>query len=867
MNTDIGLRWAAIVNQYPNQEAIHQGDRSITYRQLAAQVSSYANYLIDKRIYNQCIPVLIADTSDHIVALLGIVLSGNYYCSLQPDRFQTVSDVLALVPASTLIAPNNHFALGTTSVSVLQQCMLPAPYVSGPMRYVAYSPDMGFCLFMTSGSTGQPKQVIHSHQSILSDIDRQIRDNQIGPTDRIDLLFSLEFSASLACIFPALLTGATLVIHDLKKAGVLTLPTFWQQQRITFSTLSVSTLRLLLTSSFDFTTLTKLRLLSVGAEPVAQRDVVGFQQRFAAHTVLQIAYATTETRTISEHKIRTTTPWSDHITSVGKPVPGRTVRIRAESGQWLEEPEQIGEIVVQAPYIPHEYANDPAATRRAYSRLPDKAVQYATGDLGYVDANGYIVWCGRTDFMVKLNGQKVNLLHLEAELEQAPGVGEVAVVCDTAALPRPVITAFLSTEPFFNQPALKHWLAERLPPVMMPDAYQIVNALPRTRTGKVDRPELLRQHQATRLLPVPATLADLSTSLMDTIKQVWATELKRTEPIADYDDFFRDLGGDSLTAEACLAALEDRVGQPLIMQLAFSYTTPRALASFIDTPPATGVQCISLNPSQSERPHIYFIPPLEGDRRVYQVIENALADQANLYSIFYDPFSPAGILRSVADLADAILPLIDNASSNWLVGYSFGGILAYEVATRLDRTDAPGHLLNRLVLLDTPLYRCFPLYRVVVKDIERTWKRLVSGIRTGEAIPWKTGIQVMLTRYRSRISKTNQPTTTETADWKRKAEVWTQTYSRLINVNAPVHRTIVLIRATDTSFFEREIKPDYNWQPYTTAGVDEYLLAAHHTQVLNPSNSREIARILLRILNDSVAESNSPELGETSPAH
>ena len=74
-------------------------------------------------------------------------------------------------------------------------------------------------------------------------------------------------------------------------------------------------------------------------------------------------------------------------------------------------------------------------------------------------------------------------------------------------------------------------------------------------------------------------------------------------------------------------------------------------------------------------------------------------------------------------------------------------------------------------------------------------------------------------------------------------------------MNAPVHRPIVLIRATDTSFFEREIKPDYNWQPYTTVGVDEHLLAAHHTQVLNPDNSREIAQILLRTLADTVVAS------------
>ena len=329
-------------------------------------------------------------------------------------------------------------------------------------------------------------------------------------------------------------------------------------------------------------------------------------------------------------------------------------------------------------------------------------------------------------------------------------------------------------------------------------------------------------------------MIDPSTSLLDTIKTVWAAELNHPEPIADYDDFFRDLGGDSLTAEACLAALEEQVGQPLPMQVAFSYTTPRALASFIATPPKTGVQCISLNPPQPHRPNIYFITPLEGDRRVYQWIEHTLTSRANLYSLYYDPFSPAGNLRSLTELADAMAQVIDRSITNYLVGYSLGGILAYEAAVRLDRLDGTTTSLDRLVLLDTPLYRQIPLYRVMLNDAKRNISRLVSGIRTGEAIPWKTGMRVMLSRYQSRISKSSQPTAVDTADWRRKAEVAAQAYSRLATVNAPVHRPIVLIRATDTSFFGREIEPDYGWQAYTTAGVDEHLLNAHHTQVLTP---------------------------------
>lgn len=850
MSTGFRDRWYQLSKQFAQQEAICHTSRRVTYGQLAAQANMYARRLTDLDLIHTCIPVLVDSPIDHIAALLGILLSGNYYYSVHPDRAPTINQILKSVGARALIA----------TADLVDPELLPdsqwliQPDTLQPVRsYQAtqvIEPTTAFCLFTTSGTTGEPKQVIHSHQSVLTDTDRQIADNQVGPADRIDLLFSLEFSASLACVFPALLTGATLVIHNLKKEGVLSLPSFWQRERISFSTLAVSTLRLLLKSPVDFKTLDRLRFLSIGAEPVYQRDVEGFQQRFGDQTILQIAYATTETRTITEHKIRTNTVWTDTLHSVGKPVSGRTVRIRSEAGDWLEAGE-VGEIVVVARAIPQQYANSPIASQRSYQIQANGLINYATGDLGYLDEAGYLFWCGRTDFMIKKNGQKINLLDLEQGIGRAPGMGEVAVVCDLALPDQPVIRAFLGPAPQLDLVSLKGWVAEQFPPFMLPDTYQFVRELPRTRTGKIDRLGLLR-HYPIASPDVPSVPQSGTTPLLDAVKKIWAQELRYPDAIADYDDFFRDLGGDSLTAEACVARLEAHIDRTLPMQLAFSYSTPQALVSFITTPPETGVQCISLNPPVADRPQVYFIPPLSGDKRIYQWLERTLSTQANLYCLYFSPFTATGHLRSLDELCDSMAQAVSstkNHAPNLLIGYSFGGILAYELALRLDR-QFPRHQLSRLVLLDTPVYKRYAFSYVIRQDLKRSWHKLRRVIQDRESFGWSTNFHQVLARYSGRLTGLS-PERLST-NWQQKVELAAQRYSQQVSVQAPVERPIVLFRASDTSFFKHDIKPDYTWQDYTKEGVEEHLLATNHYHLLNQVNSGQVSQVLLGLLTQMI---------------
>ncbi|WP_128547323.1 AMP-binding protein [Larkinella soli] len=813
MSAEFRLRWMEVVRAYPEKTAVVASGRSLSYEELAHRAGRYAAGLVGQGLRGQCIAVPARDPIEHVAALIGVLLSGNYYYS--------TTDGPTLLPPS------------------LPAAAMPAE------DWPAVGPDEPFCLFTTSGSTGPPKQVVHSHASVMTDTLRQIADNRIQATDRIDQLFSFEFSASLACVFPALLSGATLVLYDLKTEGVLSLPGFWKTQRITFSSLSVSTFRALLKSDTDFRTLPDLRMLSVGAEPVRPEDIAAFQSRFGPQTTLQVAYATTETRTISEQKIRTDSPAGEHLFSVGRPVAGRTVTIRSETGAVLPVGE-VGEIVVRARHIPAGYANHPEATRKAYEVRPDGEVVYATGDLGYFDADGFLYWCGRTDFMVKINGQKVSLIQLENELKREPGVRDAAVTCDTAHPSRPRLNAFLCVEPGFDLPTLKQSLAQRLPLTMLPDRYAVVEALPRTKTGKLDRP---------RLPALPETgaagaEADRSAEgelgrWVARIKAVWQKELALKAAPSDYDDFFTDLGGDSLTAESSLAELENGLGIILPAHAVFSFPTPKALAYFLAGHRKAAVRAIPLNPPDPTRRDLYFIPPLPGDRRMYGRIENRLHRQYNLYFVHYEPFSPEGELLAFPDLIGQVAGLITRPAESVLLGFSFGGLLAYQVALALEQ--AHRQALHRLVLLDTPLYRRVTFRESLRKDVGRIGRKVAVALKGGNGVGWGGSLHRAIDRYRSRLNvgRPEQEPPVRTPGWQEACGSAVRHYVRHGRVTTPIGSPILLFRASDSSAFQYEIRPDFRWRPFTTGGFEEHVLEADHDQVLNAANSYHIGTVLL----------------------
>ena len=145
----------------------------------------------------------------------------------------------------------------------------------------------------------------------MQDIQRQTHTMQVSAGDRIDMLFSLGFSASLACIYTALLNGASLWLNDLKQSGIRGLFNWLQSNKITISTLGPRTLRTMLDTVDKSDVLSGLRFLCSGGDTLLRKDIVSLRRHASPFCVIQNAYATTETRTITELLIHGRSPLPD----------------------------------------------------------------------------------------------------------------------------------------------------------------------------------------------------------------------------------------------------------------------------------------------------------------------------------------------------------------------------------------------------------------------------------------------------------------------------------------------------------------------------------------------------------------------------
>jgi non-ribosomal peptide synthetase-like protein len=219
---------------------------------------------------------------------------------------------------------------------------------------------------------------------------------------------------------------------------------------------------------------------------------------------------------------------------------------------------QTGELCIAGPGVAQGYLGRPELTARKFLANPwsqgaDDARLYRTGDLAVIDADGQVQCLGRTDDQVKIRGFRVELGEIEALLAQQPGVGTAAVLLRPDAGIEQLVAYLVPAAggPAPEAQALRHALAARLPPYMVPSHFELLAAMPRIPSGKIDR-------QALRALPLAARPAAESDSAETAAEEVLFKALQRLfpgQPVRRGMDFFTDLGGHSLLAARLVSAV------------------------------------------------------------------------------------------------------------------------------------------------------------------------------------------------------------------------------------------------------------------------------------------------------------------------
>lgn len=556
----------------------------LTYRDLDRRSSAVARHLREAGIRSEDpVAITIPSSADAVIAILGVLKAGG--CFVPIDPAQPSSRQRALITAGGARTVLTRDALPATGHHE------PTPLHPSQLAYVVH----------TSGSTGEPKGVEVQHDTLLNLTTAFIAEHGLTAAHRLLMVPPPHFDAAFGDIFPVLAAGATLVIHP--DPGGLTGPDLLRlcvEHRVS----AVDTAAPLWQRWVADLAGERLPLefMMVGGDIVPAAAV----RAWAKHGIpLHNHYGPTEaTVCATSHR---TVDGREHPTRlpIGRPL--RHVRVHLLDRALRRVPVGVvGEVYIGGRAPARGYRRNPAATAAAFFADPygDRpgARMYRTGDLARLNRHGTLEFVGRADDQVKIRGNRVEPGEVAAVLAAHPAVAEAVVVARGDRLIGyvgvPVSTALAgsvsgpaSTAPTGNTPApttpdsrvavpdvpgLRAFCADRLPAHLVPDTVVVLDALPTTSTGKVDRTALPEPPTTTPSAPAdpPRTATERA------VATIWATVLDRSD-VDRTADFFA-IGGHSLIAAHVLAAVRDRLGVTMPMRTLFTAPTVAAFAAAID---------------------------------------------------------------------------------------------------------------------------------------------------------------------------------------------------------------------------------------------------------------------------------------------
>ena len=451
---------------------------------------------------------------------------------------------------------------------------------SRPDPLPAVRPEQLAYLIYTSGTTGRPKAVMIEHRSVANLVADDLARWGIGPADRVAQNSSVAYDSSVEEIWFALAAGATLVPMD--DATVRLGPDLidWlQRERITVFCPPPTLLRA--TGCTDpARALPGLRMIFVGGEALPPE----LAARWARGRTLINDYGPTEcTVTCLREAVVPGEP-----VGIGRPVRGASAWILDAAGAEVPEGEP-GELCLGGAGLARGYWQRPELTAERFPVHPRLGRIYRTGDLVRRDATGRHFFLGRIDAQVKLRGYRVELAEIEARLGALPGVRAAGCAVHSPHGVQTLVAGVVATDPRLP-PALadlRAALAETLPDYMVPAQLAVLERLPTAVSGKLDRTALAAQVAAAAPAPVTAAREEPDPPLERALRAACTEVLGLPHAVDPAADFFRDLGGDSLTAAQLVTRLrEDPETAWVSVRDIYEARTVEALAARVPRAPA-----------------------------------------------------------------------------------------------------------------------------------------------------------------------------------------------------------------------------------------------------------------------------------------
>jgi amino acid adenylation domain-containing protein/thioester reductase-like protein len=589
----------------PDAIAVKFGNQQLTYTQLNQKANQLANYLQNCGVTSEVLVGLYLERSlDILIAILAILKAGGAYLPLDPKYPQTrLTDILndsqvsiILTQEKLLTSLSSPLPRGETPLTPYQGkiilldtdlTIISQQNIETPIS--AIKPDNLAYVIYTSGSTGKPKGVMITHQNIVNHATSIIDKYQINSHDRILQFTTFIFDVAAEEIFPAWLSGATLIICPQEMVTnliefsqflaqesltVVNLPTPYWQEWVLEIDRKVSqipdSLRLVITGS-DQVLPEKLalwqKLVTEKRQNIQWINAYGLTETTITSTVYQLPV---------NYQLNTT-----HSVPIGRPIANTEIYILDQNLQ----PVPIGipgELHIGGAGLARGYLNRKQLTNEKFISNPISSSKssrlYKTGDLARYLPDGNIEFLGRIDYQVKIRGFRIELGEIEAVLAQHPLVKSSAVIVREIQPGNKQLVAYVVTEDHSNiQQDLRSFLKQNLPDYMLPAFFVRLAELPLTPTGKINRRALSAlmlelNHEIDYILP--------RNPLEQKLAEIWCQVLG-LEKVSVEENFF-NLGGHSLATIQIISRIRETLKIDLPLQYLFTEPTIAGLTKIIN---------------------------------------------------------------------------------------------------------------------------------------------------------------------------------------------------------------------------------------------------------------------------------------------
>ncbi|HVW97020.1 MAG TPA: amino acid adenylation domain-containing protein [Mucilaginibacter sp.] len=844
----------------PQKIAINFNGQNTTYRELDENANRLAAVLIKNGVNRGDKVAFSLDRSaEMVVIMLAVMKAGAIYIPLDPIfPVNRINYMLEDSQAVVLIISENYkgkYQSNAKELIVEDVWQSLSEYPSTAPDVNVSGNDLVYILY-TSGSTGLPKGVQIAHHNLVNFLYSMQKQPGLTLDDKLLAVTTISFDIAGLELWLPLLTGAEIILADAATAkDGRALLDIIKNEKATVMQATPYTWRILLEAGWNETL--PLKVICGGEALPAELA----ERILAIKCSMWNVYGPTETTIWSTVKEISS---ADKI-NIGRPIDNTSIYILDKFLKPLG-PGIPGEIYIGGAGVAKGYLNRPELTAEKFvadpfSNIPGSKM-YNTGDLGRFTHDGEIECLGRADSQVKIRGYRIETGEIEYQLVNSASVKQAVVIARPDNFGIDKLVAFVAGDNIGDEgAAIQRWrdaLKASLPDYMIPDNFVILDSMPLTPNGKVDKKALAK---------VGVSVVDTShifvaprTDVEQMVADIWK-EYLGIEKIGVYDNFF-ELGGHSLIAVQVMTRIEKETGKRLPLAALFETSTIEKLALMLemDGRSITWDSLVPIKPKGNKMP-LYMVHGAGLNVLLFNTLAMNMAPDQPVYGLQAKGLDgveePLGSIEEIAaHYIDAIMK--QNPDGPYaLAGYSFGGIIAYEMAKQFKEL---GKEVKVLAMFDTYAYRSPHYDPVLIKFIKRSrffldkMKYMLtssSGIKETVAEK-KLTVSRRLKRVWWRLKYGKEQKQEGFFGYSNKIDEMNNLAERRYQLK-PFDVAVEVFRAENRTFYMDDFEY-LGWKPYALKGVHIHPIPGEHNTIFKAPNDKKFAEVLQKCLDDAAKD-------------